>query len=73
MRDKIFTIAHVPSELHQKWLQHLRDFDAANPGCHFEIAIDAPDVPLADAVARLVVEPNLSFTKIFMRGNNAKD
>lgn len=70
---KIFTIAQVPPDLQQAWLQHLRNFDVAHPGCHFEVAIDAPDEPLSDMVARLVVQPNLTFTKIFTRGKHAKE
>jgi hypothetical protein len=64
---KIFTVAHVPPELQQAWLQHLRDFDIAHPGCHFEVCMDAPDMLLSEMVARLQVEPKLTFTKIFER------
>jgi hypothetical protein len=64
---KIFTIAHVPEELQPAWLQHLRDFDTAHPGCHFEVALDAPDASLEEMVERLRVEPSLTFTKIFER------
>ena len=34
---KITTVSHVPDELVEAWLQHLRDFDAAHDGCHFEV------------------------------------
>lgn len=65
---KVFTIAHVPKELQQQWLQHLRDFDVAHPGCHFEVMMDcAPDISIEEAVARVRVEPTLTFTKIFER------
>lgn len=64
---KIFTIAHVPDDLHQAWLQHLRDFDIAHPGCHFEVAGDAPEASLAEMIEQLRVEPGLTFTKIFRR------
>jgi hypothetical protein len=64
---KIFTIAHVPEELQQAWLQHLRDFDSSHSGCHFEVALDAPDASLEEMVERLRVEPSLTFTKIFER------
>ena len=67
MNVKIFTVAHVPQALQQKWLQHLRDFDVANPGCHFEIGIDGPDEPVASMVERIAIEPALTFTKIFDR------
>jgi hypothetical protein len=64
---KIFTVAHVPEELQRAWLQHLRDFDTAHPGCHFEVALDAPDASLEEMVERLRVEPRLTFTQIFER------
>ena len=65
---KIFTVAHVPTELEQAWLQHLRDFDVAHPGCHFEVALEPPpDVPIADMVEMLRINPSLTFTKIFER------
>ena len=61
---KVFTIAHVPDELAQAWLQHLRDFDVAHPGCHFEV-MQETDVSLREAVEMLKVEPGLTFTEIF--------
>lgn len=64
---KVFTVAGLPAELQQTWLQHLRDFDTAHPGCHFQVCIDAPDVSMADMVERLKVEPALSFTEMFER------
>lgn len=64
---KIFTVAHVPEALQQEWLQHLRDFDTAHPGCRFEVGIDGPDQPIAEMLERMRVEPGLSFTKVFER------
>ena len=64
---KIFTVAHLPVDMTQKWLQHLRDFDTANPGCHFEVGVDGPDAPVADMIRMLRVSPTLTFTKIFER------
>jgi hypothetical protein len=67
---KIFTRANVPPELEQAWLQHLRDFDTAHPGCHFEVMIDSqPDKSMADMLEMLKVTPALTFTKIFKRKN----
>jgi hypothetical protein len=66
-RIKIFTVAHVPPDLEKAWLQHLRDFDTAHPGCHFEVGIDGPDEPLESMVDRLTVDPGLTFMKIFDR------
>jgi hypothetical protein len=67
MTTKIFTIAHVRDGLEQKWLQHLRDFDTANPGCHFEVAADTPDMPLWKVIEIMQVSPGLSFAAIFER------
>ena len=65
---KIFTISHIPIELEQAWLQHLRDFDVAHPGCHFEVAIEGPpDVPLEKAIEMLQINPGLSFQAIYER------
>lgn len=68
MTTKIFTIAHIPEELVQQWLQHLRNFDVAHPGCHFEIAIDTPpQMSVQEMTQMLVVEPGLTFADIFER------
>ena len=64
---KIFTTAHLPQPLVKDWLQHLRDFDVAHPGCHFEVAVDSPSVSLEEAVESLKVNPELSFSAIFER------
>jgi hypothetical protein len=64
---KIFITAHIPSGLEQAWLQHVRDFDTAHKGCHFEIPIEAPDISLREALEKLRVDPALTFTKIFER------
>jgi hypothetical protein len=47
---KIFTIAHVPSELGQTWLQHLREFEAAHPECYFEIGLNTPYLTFAERI-----------------------
>jgi len=65
---KVFTIATMPQELAQAWLQHLRDFDVAHPGCHFEVGVEPPpDVTIAEAVEALQVDPALTFTQVFER------
>lgn len=65
---KIFTVAHVPDDLQREWLQHLRDFDTAHPGCHFEVGVEGgPDHPIAQMIAQMQVEPKLSFQQIFER------
>jgi len=65
---KIYTIAHLTPELRHAWLQHLRDFDTAHPGCHFEVAADTPDKSIAEIVEMLRVDPELTLTQIFERG-----
>lgn len=65
--SKIFTIAHVPDDLNQAWLQHLRDFDAAHPGCHFQVFADAPDVSSEEVLKMMVVKPDLTFQTFFER------
>jgi hypothetical protein len=67
---KIFTIAHVPDSLRKAWLQHLRDFDAAHPGCHFEVTADCPDLTLTEVVDLLRITPELTITKIFNRSRS---
>jgi hypothetical protein len=64
---KIFTLATVPPELANAWLQHLRDFDTAHPGCRFEVMADLPEQPLMEMVQMLRVNPALSFTAVFSR------
>jgi transcriptional regulator with XRE-family HTH domain len=65
---KVYTVAHVPAPLQQAWLQHLRDFDVAHPGCHFEVAIDGPpDVTLGEMVEVLRVNPGFTFQHVFER------
>jgi len=62
---KIFTVAHVKPDLAQAWLQHLRDFDTAHPGCHFEVFADTPNIEMAEVVRLLQVKPGLTFEKFF--------
>ena len=64
---KVFTIAHVPKDMVREWLQHLRNFDATHPGCHFEVGMDAPEVSIAEAVSALRIDPALTFTAIYSR------
>ena len=56
---KVFIMAEVPPEKAKAFLQHVRDFDAANPDCRFEIAIDAPESSLAEAIRMMQSEPPL--------------
>jgi hypothetical protein len=62
---KIFTVADVPLDLAQAWLQHLRDFDTAHPGCHFEVMGDAPSMTLEQIVDMMTLNPSLDFNTVF--------
>lgn len=64
---KLFIIAYLPAGLEKAFLQYVRTFDGAFPGCHFEIACDAPDKTLAEAVEMLRLNPELRFVDIFER------
>jgi len=64
---KVFTVAHLPPQLENAWLQHLRDFDVANPGCHFEVMVDSPHSSFAEAIEAIRVNPGLTFTEFFAR------
>jgi len=65
---QIFTVAHVEKELVAAWLQHLRDFDVAHPGSHFQVAVDAPDASIKEMVDALGVNPAFPYIQIFRRG-----
>lgn len=54
---KILTLSTIPDELAHAWLQHLRDFDVAHPGCHFEVAASSPDMTLADMIEAARLDP----------------
>jgi hypothetical protein len=63
----IWTKAHIPAALLQKWLQHQRDFDTANPGCHFEITADEPSLSIEQMLEGIEVNPPLPHLKVFKR------
>jgi len=48
--SKVRVTAKLPARLHQEFLQHIRNFDIAHPGCHFEVGIDPPQMTLAKAL-----------------------
>ena len=68
---KIFTVAEMPEKLAQAWLQHLRNFDNANPGCHFQVLGDAPDTPMTEIFEMLRVDPGFDFHKVLERGKKS--
>lgn len=67
---KIYTVAEVPSELVQAWLQHLRDFDATHAGCcHFQVAANLPDEATVEDMIEVLqrIEPPLPVIRHYKR------
>ena len=52
-------LAEIPDELAQQWLQYVRDFDVAHPGCHFNIIAVAPDMTVSDLMRATEIAPPL--------------
>ena len=69
----IRTAAYVPDDLAKEWLQHLRDFDAKHPRCHFTIIADAPDMTLAQMAEVTEIKPALDFIAILPGKEQAQD
>jgi hypothetical protein len=69
-RTAVFTRAFVPDNMVKPWLQHLRDFDIAHPGCHFEVMADMGNVPIEVMVEMMRLNPGFSFQKIFDRNGD---
>jgi hypothetical protein len=69
----IHTTAYVPDDLAKDWLQHLRDFDAKHPQCHFAIVADAPDMTLTQLIDVTKITPALDFTAILPGKEQAQD
>lgn len=67
MTVKIITIVTVPDALAHDWLQHLRDFDDRNPGCHFEVLADAPEMSVTEIIEAITLNPKLSFVDFVRR------
>jgi hypothetical protein len=53
MTTTIVTVATLTEGLERAWLQHLRDFDTAHPGCHFQVKADWQEKSVAEASAIL--------------------
>lgn len=67
MTVKISTVAHIPDDLAHAWLQHMRDFDTAHPGCHFQVLCDAPSFELGQMIEVLNISPSMDVLEIFRR------
>ena len=63
----IITTANLPDDDARAWLQYVRDFDVAHPGCHFKIDVDAPNMSTADALAAVQIEPPLDFQMVVVK------
>jgi hypothetical protein len=64
---KTFIIGHFPDGLEKEFIQYVRDFDVAHPGCHFEIGLEAPEKTMAEAIDMMRVNPGLTFGAVFQR------
>jgi hypothetical protein len=63
---KILAQGDIPDELVQAWFQHLRDFDVAHPGCHFEVMMTTDAiVPVQRMVELLKVTPEIPLRQIY--------
>jgi hypothetical protein len=61
---KLVVTGEIPDELAQHFHQWIRDYDAAHPGCHFEVVFDAAGTDRArggrgDAGRPTAAVPNL--------------
>jgi hypothetical protein len=63
----VLIVASVPPELQKEFLQHVRNFDTTHAGCHFKIAVNAPDMPLSAMIETLRLDPELSTIEILER------
>lgn len=66
-KTRILTMAELPPELEQAWLQHLRDFDTAHPECHFAAIVDSDaSVTIEEMEAKIrSIEPAFRFVEFF--------
>ena len=63
----INTKAIVPDELGHAWLQHLRDFDAKHPGCHFRVVAETDLTTLEVVEALQEIKPAFPTLKVVAR------
>lgn len=73
MMSSILTLAHVPGDLHNAWLQHLRDFDTAHPGCHFSVIVDGGTKSVMEMVKTLNIKPPFDFMTVVPSAENDAD
>lgn len=59
---RVLIFADLPDDAVAKaWMQHVRDFDTAHPGCTFRVAGNAPDLTLAQLMDAVKVDPPLPY------------
>lgn len=64
---KIHIIGDVPVEIADEWMQHMRDFDIAHPGCHFQVFALAPEMTIEEVRRMMNVDPPLPFKDIYRK------
>ena len=67
MANKTFIIGHLPDGLEKTFIQYIRDFDVAHPGCYFDIVIEAPNKSVIEAIEMLRVDPDFTFVRVLKR------
>ena len=61
---KIFTLADIPDDLAQAWLQHMRDFDVRHAGkCSFSAFVSDPNKDVKEMRELLNLRPPLTMKK----------
>lgn len=69
-RIKLCILADIPedADVHHSLLQHIRNFDVAHPGCHFEITEHLPNISLQEAIDILRrVNPELKYFNVITK------
>lgn len=59
--------AIIDEDVAQKFMQHIRDFDTANPNCDFSCRFVAPDTPMEKVKEWMTVTPPFPFQAIIPR------
>ena len=67
MKVYLLILAHMPPAALNPFLQHIRDFDVAHPGCHFAVSADAEGMSTDELQAAIKVEPPLPFMTVIRK------
>lgn len=60
-------LAIIEEDVAQKFMQHIRDFDVANPNCDFSCRFNAPDTPVEKVQEWMTVMPPFPFQMVIKR------